>query len=79
MPIETGNQTGTDRDGHPPVAGRAVVADPGGGLAVLTMYAGADALAALELAPAEAVALASDLLLTARRRYGRADWGLGHE
>ena len=49
---------------HPPVAGRAVVADPGGGPAVLSLYAGDDALATLELAPAEAVALASDLLLS---------------
>ena len=55
-----------------PIAGRAVVADPGGGPTVLTMYAGDQALAALELAPSEAVALASDLLLAARRRYGRA-------
>ncbi len=55
-----------------PRAGRAVVVDPGGDPAVLTKYAGDDALATPELAPAEAVALASDLLLSARRRYGRA-------
>ena len=62
----------TDRDAPAPRAGRTVFADPGGGTAVLTMYAGDDALTTPELAPAEAVALASDLLLSARRRYGRA-------
>ncbi len=59
------------RSDHPPLAGRAAVADPDGGPAVLTMYAGDQAIAALELAPAEMVALASDLLLSARRRFGR--------
>ena len=61
----------TDHDTPTPRAGRAVVADAGGGPAVLTLYSSDDALAGLELAPAEAVALASDLLLSARRRYGR--------
>ena len=55
-----------------PVAGRAVIADPPGAPTVLTLYAGDQALASLELAPSEAVALASDMLLAARRRYGRA-------
>ena len=52
-------------------AGRAVVSDPPGAPSMLTLYAGDQALAELQLAPAEAVALASDLLLAARRRYGR--------
>ncbi len=61
----------TDRDDHPPVAGRAVVSDPPGSPSMLTLYSAGQALATLELAPAEAVVLASDLLLSARRRYGR--------
>ena len=36
------------------------------------MYAGDEALAEMQLGPSECVALASDLLLAARRRYGRA-------
>ena len=60
-----------DRDDHPSVAGRGVVSDPPGATTTLTLYTGDQALAALQLGPAEAVALASDLLLAARRRYGR--------
>ena len=59
-------------DDQAPVAGRAVVSDPQGAPSMLTIYAGDQVLAALELAPSEAVALSSDLLLAARRRYGRA-------
>ncbi len=55
-----------------PVAGRGVVSDPPGGSTTLTMYAADRALAQLPLGPAEAVALASDMLNAARRRYGRA-------
>ena len=55
-----------------PIAGRGVVSDPPGASTMLTMCAGERALAQLPLGPAEAVALASDLLLAARRRYGRA-------
>jgi ethanolamine utilization microcompartment shell protein EutS len=55
-----------------PRATRAVVADPPGQPATLTLYDDAGALGSVELGPAEAVALASDLLLTARLRYGRA-------
>ena len=58
-----------DHAEHTPVAGRAVVADPPGGV---TLYSADKALAELQLGPAEAVALASDLLLSARRRCGRA-------
>ncbi len=61
----------TDHDDHPPVAGRAVISDPPGSPSMLTLYSADQALAELQLAPAEAVALASDLLLSARRRYGR--------
>ncbi len=61
----------TDHDDRPPVAGRAAISDPPGAMSMLTLYTGDQALATLELAPAEAVALASDLLLSARRRYGR--------
>ena len=62
----------TDRDAPAPRAGRAVVADPPGGSTTLTMYFADKALAELPLGPAEAVALASDMLNAARRRYGRA-------
>ncbi len=61
----------TDHDDPAPRAGRAVVSDPPGAPSMLTLYTGDHALAELQLAPAEAVALASDLLLSARRRYGR--------
>ena len=60
-----------DRPDDMPVAGRAVVSDPPGAPSILTLYTGDQALAELQLGPAEAVALASDLLLSARRRYGR--------
>ncbi len=70
-PDQAARAAATDHDDHPPVAGRAVVTDPPGAPSTLTMYAGDQALAALELAPSEAVALASDLLVAARRRYGR--------
>ncbi len=69
----------TDHDDHPPVAGRAVVSDPPGAPSMLTMYAGDQALASLELAPSECVALASDLLLAARRRYGRPSQEAGQQ
>ena len=54
-----------------PIAGRGVVSDPPGAPSLLTLYTGDQALAQLPLGPAEAVALTSDLLLAARRRYGR--------
>ena len=47
------------RANHPPVAGRAVVSDPPGSPSMLTLYASDQALAELQLGPAEAVALAS--------------------
>ena len=59
-------------DDQAPIAGRAVVSDPPGPPSMLTLYAGDQDLAALESAPTEAVALASDLLLAVHRRYGRA-------
>jgi ethanolamine utilization microcompartment shell protein EutS len=49
-----------------------VLGDPPGQAATLTLYDDAGALGCIVLGPAEAVALASDLLLTARLRYGRA-------
>ena len=55
-----------------PIAGRGVVSDPPGASTLLTLYTGDQALAELPLGPAEAVALASDMLNAARRRYGRA-------
>ena len=39
-----------DHADHPPVAGRAVVSDPPGAPSMLTLYAGDQALAALDLA-----------------------------
>ncbi len=48
------------------------VVDPPGASTMLTLYTGDQALAELPLGPAEAVALASDMLNAARRRYGRA-------
>jgi len=50
----------------------AVVADPPGEPTTLTLYAEDSALASITLGPAECVALASDLLNAARRRFGRA-------
>ena len=44
-----------------------------GATTTLTLYSADQALAELPLGPAEAVALASDLLLSARRRVGRAE------
>jgi ethanolamine utilization microcompartment shell protein EutS len=55
-----------------PRATRAVVADPPGQPTTLTLYDDAGALGAIILGPGDAVALASDLLLTARLRFGRA-------
>ena len=60
-----------DRPDDMPVAGRGVVSDPPGGTTTLTLYAADQTLAELQLGPSEAIALASDLLLSARRRYGR--------
>ena len=54
------------------IAGRAVISDPPGGVTTIALYSADNALAELQLGPAEAVALASDLLLSARARYGRA-------
>lgn len=54
-----------------PQAERAVVSDPVGSSARLTLYGKDGALGSIELGPADAVALASDLLLTARLRFGR--------
>ena len=69
---EQADQTnGSGQNNPAPVTGRAVVSDPPGAPSMLTLYAGDQVLAALELAPSEAVALASDLLLAARRRCGR--------
>ena len=61
-----------EQDDLPPVAGRGVVSDPAGASTLLTLYTGDQALAELPLGPAEAVALASDMLNAARRRYGRS-------
>ena len=61
----------TDHDTPTPRAGRAVVSDPPGAPSMLTLHTSDQALASLELAPSECVALASDLLLSARARYGR--------
>ena len=55
----------------PPEASRAIVADAD--VTALTLYRDDDALAAIPLGPAEAVRLASDLLLSARRRFGRPE------
>ena len=68
MPAATETMGHADRT---PIAGRGVVSDPPGSPTTLTLYAADQALAELQLGPAEAVALASDLLLAARRRYGR--------
>jgi len=54
-----------------PRATRAIVSDPPGQPARLTLYDAEGALGSIALGPAEAVALASDLLLTARVRLGR--------
>ena len=62
----------TDHADQPPIAGRAVISDPPGSPSMLTLFTGDEALAEMQLGPAEAVSLASDLLLSARRRYGRA-------
>ena len=62
----------TDRDAPAPRAGRAVISDPPGSPSMLMLYTGDEALAEMQLGPAEAVALASDMLNAARRRYGRA-------
>jgi hypothetical protein len=48
-----------------------VLGDPPGKPASLTLYDDAGALGSVELGPAECVALASDLLLAARLRYGQ--------
>jgi hypothetical protein len=56
---------------EPARATRAVVADPPGQPATLTLYNDRGALGSIVLGPADAVALASDLLLTARARLGR--------
>lgn len=61
-----------DHAEHIPIAGRAVISDPPGSPSMLTLYTGDEALAEMQLGPAEVVSLASDLLLSARRRYGRA-------
>ncbi len=53
------------------ITGRAEISDPPGEAMTLTLFAGEKALAELQIGPAEAIALASDLLLSARRRYGR--------
>src|SRR5262245_1633924 len=52
-------------------ATRAVVSDPPGQPATLTLYGDSGALGSIALGPADAVALASDLLLTARARLGQ--------
>ncbi len=66
---EQANVTG--RETPTPRAGRAAISDPPGAPSMLTLYSADEALAELQLAPAEALALASDLLLSARRRCGR--------
>ena len=60
-------------------ATRAVVADPPGHPATLILYDDRGALCSIMLGPAEAVALASDLLLTARARLGRLGDGAAIE
>ncbi len=60
--------------GHEPAtprAGRAAISDPPGAPLMLTLCSADEALAELQVAPTEALALASDLLLSARRRCGR--------
>jgi hypothetical protein len=54
-------------------ATRAIITDPPGEPSTLTLYRDDDALAAIPLGPADAVRLASDLLLAARRRFGRPE------
>jgi hypothetical protein len=56
-------------------ATRAVVTDPPGEPTILTLYGEDGALAAIPLGPADAIALASDLLNAARRRMGRDNGG----
>lgn len=53
------------------IATRAVVSDPPGQPATLTFYDDDGPLGSIVLGPAECLALASDLLLAARVRYGR--------
>jgi hypothetical protein len=50
---------------------RAIVSDPPGQPATLTLYDSDGAIGSIVLGPADAVALASDLLLTARAGLGR--------
>jgi hypothetical protein len=58
--------------GKPPLpATRAIVADPPGEPTTLTIYDEDGGLASIVLGPAECIALASDLLNAARRRFGR--------
>lgn len=54
-----------------PRASRAIVADCPGAPTTLSLYDSAGPLGTIQLGPAECVALASDLLLAARLRYGR--------
>jgi hypothetical protein len=62
--------------GKPPIpATRAVVADPPGEPTTLTLYNEDGGLASIMLGPAECIALASDLLNAARRRFGRGPAG----
>ena len=50
-----------DHETPPPLADRAIVADPPGAPTELVLYRGDEALAELQLASAEAIGLASDL------------------
>ena len=54
-----------------PAASHFQVADPPGEPTTLALYGPAGALAAIVLGPAECIALASDLLASARVRMGR--------
>ena len=70
-PEQADQANAMDHDNTTPRAGRAVVSDPPGAPSMLTLYTADQALAELQLGPAEAVALA------ARRRYGRPSEGVG--
>jgi hypothetical protein len=57
--------------GHPIAAARCVIVDAPGEPTTLVLYTDDGALGSIQLGPADAVRIASDLLLSARRRLGR--------
>ncbi|MGE0118695.1 MAG: hypothetical protein AB7S71_18210 [Dongiaceae bacterium] len=57
--------------GHPIAAARCVIVDAPGEPTTLVLYTDDGALGSIQLGPADAVRVASDLLLSARRRLGR--------